>query len=69
MGFHVEIDKINKVAEKYGLLVFADAAQAQAHDDDPGRGKDDENTRKIDHLCMEIARNLKAFVTTSPEPI
>lgn len=28
MGFPVEIDKINKVAEKYGLLVFEDAAQA-----------------------------------------
>lgn len=28
MGFPVEIDKINKVAKKYGLLVFEDPAQA-----------------------------------------
>ncbi|MFH1905718.1 MAG: DegT/DnrJ/EryC1/StrS family aminotransferase [bacterium] len=28
MGFPVEIDKINKIAEKYGLLVFEDPAQA-----------------------------------------
>ncbi len=29
MGFSVEIDKINKIAKKYGLLVFEDAAEAE----------------------------------------